>query len=133
MPSRLARPCRYQGCPNLTHDHSGYCLAHLKESRQAQDQARGSASERGCDSRWYKARKVYLGEHPLCVKCLDEGRVTMANCIDHIQPHRGDKRLFWDTSNWQALCTRHHSMKTTTEDGAFGNRAKAEAARTQQG
>jgi 5-methylcytosine-specific restriction protein A len=24
--------------------------------------------------------------------------------VDHIVPHRGDKKLFWDSSNWQALC-----------------------------
>ena len=36
--------------------------------------------------------------------------------VDHIIPHRGDQKLFWDKSNWQALCHRHHSMKTRRED-----------------
>jgi 5-methylcytosine-specific restriction endonuclease McrA len=29
--------------------------------------------------------------------------------VDHIIPHRGDDRLFWDRSNWQALCAHHHN------------------------
>ena len=36
--------------------------------------------------------------------------------VDHIKPHRGDLKLFWDRSNWQALCHRHHSMKTRAHD-----------------
>jgi 5-methylcytosine-specific restriction endonuclease McrA len=29
--------------------------------------------------------------------------------VDHIQPHRGDQRLFWDRRNWQPLCRTCHS------------------------
>ncbi|WP_396127368.1 HNH endonuclease [Edaphobacter acidisoli] len=39
---------------------------------------------------------------------------------DHIIPHRGDKKLFWDRSNWQPLCATCHSVKTAEEDGGFG-------------
>ena len=45
-----------------------------------------------------------------------EGRYVKATDVDHIVPHRGDKKLFWDESNWQALCHRHHSIKTRNED-----------------
>lgn len=39
------------------------------------------------------------------------GRVCneKAAIIDHIKPHRGDQTLFWDKTNWQALCSHHHS------------------------
>lgn len=30
--------------------------------------------------------------------------MTPARVVDHITPHRGDVALFWDESNWQALC-----------------------------
>jgi 5-methylcytosine-specific restriction endonuclease McrA len=30
-----------------------------------------------------------------------------ATIVDHIKPHRGDQNLFWDQTNWQALCRRH--------------------------
>ncbi len=36
--------------------------------------------------------------------------------VDHIKPHRGDKKLFWDRGNWQPLCEHHHNVKTMTED-----------------
>ena len=36
--------------------------------------------------------------------------------LDHIIPHRGDRRLFWDRNNWQALCKSCHDSKTMTED-----------------
>jgi 5-methylcytosine-specific restriction protein A len=44
-----------------------------------------------------------------------------AAVTDHIIPHRGDKRLFWDANNWQALCLSCHGAKTAREDGGFGN------------
>ncbi|MBM0211863.1 HNH endonuclease [Pseudomonas syringae group genomosp. 3] len=83
---------------------------------------RGTASQRGYNSRWQKARKGYFARHPLCVHCERVGRVTVATDLDHIIPHRGDQTLFWARTNWQGLCHSCHSAKTATEDGGFGNR-----------
>jgi 5-methylcytosine-specific restriction protein A len=47
--------------------------------------------------------------------CEAKGRVTAANVVDHIVDHRGDTKLFWDTSNWQPLCKPCHSEKTAAE------------------
>ena len=55
-------------------------------------------------------------ENPFCVKCYEEGHITMATVVDHIVPHRGDQKLFWDRGNWQPLCEHHHNVKTMTED-----------------
>jgi 5-methylcytosine-specific restriction protein A len=73
---------------------------------------RGNSGERGYDRRWRKARSRFLALNPLCAKCLAVGRTTAATVVDHVKPHRGDKALFWDTTNWQALCTPHHNQKT---------------------
>jgi 5-methylcytosine-specific restriction enzyme A len=35
--------------------------------------------------------------------------------VDHITPHKGDRQMFWDRSNWQSLCHRCHSRKTARE------------------
>jgi 5-methylcytosine-specific restriction protein A len=51
----------------------------------------------------------------LCVECLKENRLTPAEVVDHIKPHRGDPQLFWDVSNWQSLCVAHHNIKTAKE------------------
>lgn len=72
-------------------------------------------------TKWRKARVMFLDEHPLCVECRKEGRVSAATVVDHIQPHHGDYELFWSVDNWQALCATHHSSKTARRDGGYGN------------
>src|SRR5689334_15702372 len=80
------------------------------------DARRGSARERGYNTRWEKARKTYLMRNPLCVMCQKEGRVTPATVVDHIVPHKGDTALFWDTeNNWQPLCKPHHDRDKQRE------------------
>jgi 5-methylcytosine-specific restriction endonuclease McrA len=54
--------------------------------------------------------------HPLCEECLGHGVAMPATVVDHIVPHRGDPKLFWDRSNWQALCKRCHDRKTGKYD-----------------
>jgi 5-methylcytosine-specific restriction endonuclease McrA len=44
----------------------------------------------------------------MCVLCLAEGKLAPATVVDHVAPHKGDQRLFWDTANWQALCKPCH-------------------------
>ena len=73
---------------------------------------RGGADARGYDARWRRARKAFLQRHPLCAECMKEGKLTPATVVDHIVPHRGDPRLFWDEKNWQPLCKECHDRKT---------------------
>ena len=68
-----------------------------------------TSAQRGYGYKWQKAREGFLREHPLCVMCTAEGRVTAATVVDHVIPHRGDQSLFWRRSNWQSLCASHHS------------------------
>ena len=108
MPKRPKRPCRYPGCPNLC-ESGTYCPEHSAESP---DRLRGSATERGYVAKWRRARKRFLQRHPLCANCLSQGVLTPATVVDHIVPHRGDHRLFWDEQNWQPLCKACHDRKT---------------------
>jgi 5-methylcytosine-specific restriction protein A len=56
------------------------------------------------------------------MECKAAGRVTAATMVDHIIPHRGDQKLFWDSEhNWQSGCKLCHDRKTAREDGGFGN------------
>jgi len=75
-----------------------------------------TTSERGYGWEWQKARKHYLNQHPICVYCDREGRVSMATVVDHITPHKGDKRLFWDVNNWQPLCAPCHDVEKKMEE-----------------
>lgn len=109
-PRKLRKPCKHPGCPRLTEE--SYCsehkLIHVKD--------RANANRRGYDSKWRATRSRFLKVIPLCVRCKEEGRIVKATIVDHIKPHRGDKQLFWDEDNWQALCKRCHDKKTMTED-----------------
>ena len=120
------RPCRGPRCTHLTRGR--YCPtcapAQARAKHQAYDQTRGTATARGYDARWQKARAAYLARHPLCVECERQGRVTAATVVDHIVPHKGDQRLFWDQANWQSRCKPCHDTKTASEDGGFGNLPK---------
>ena len=83
---------------------------------------RESAAIRGYGRQWQQARLDFLALNPLCKICESQGIVKAAKVVDHITPHKGDARLFWDRSNWQPLCSSCHSRKTAAEDGGFGNR-----------
>ena len=89
-----------------------YCEFHVK--LHVNDRA--SAYERGYSSKWQSARKRFLANYPLCKECQIEGKLTQATVVDHIKPHRGDEKLFWDISNWQPLCKKCHDKKTRTKD-----------------
>lgn len=79
-----------------------------------------TAAERGYDHKWRKYREGFLFKNPLCVFCLKENRATAANIVDHIVPHNGDRILFWDTSNHQALCKHcHDSVKQKQEKSTY--------------
>lgn len=123
MPWKPARPCCHPGCTLLTYDR--FCPAHAEEYRKRVDQKRGTAAQRGYGSRWQKARIGFLKTHPLCECSECQGgkvRVMAATVVDHIQPHRGDQKLFWVKSNWMAMAKECHDRKTARDDGGFGNR-----------
>jgi len=88
------------------------CQRATDRARNARhDRRRPSARERGYNHEWRAARVDFLARHPRCAMCGNP-----ANTVDHIIPHRGDDRLFWDRTNWQALCARcHNSHKQRQE------------------
>lgn len=90
----------------------------------AHDRQRPSASKRGYDAAWKKLRRLILAAEPLCRMCKAEGRITLAQVVDHIVPIAQAPELRLDQSNCQPLCHHHHNVKTSTEDGGFGRRAK---------
>jgi 5-methylcytosine-specific restriction protein A len=67
--------------------------------------------------------KAYLRAHPLAVDYFGshDSVVMLAEVVDHIIPHRGDMKLFWDPTNWQGLTKVDHDRKTALEDGGFGH------------
>ena len=110
MPSRPLRPCSYPGCPELV--KAGYCDAH----KRTQPDYHIPEHQRMYNSaRWKRMRKAQLTREPWCKGCLEQGVCTVATDVDHITPHRGSERLFYDAENLQSLCRSCHSRKTAEE------------------
>ena len=114
MPSFPRRGCRATGCPKMAEPGQQFCKEHTP-IRIDYGHSK-SANERGYTYKWQKASRAYLRAHPLCAECQRNGRYVTATVVDHITPHRGDSKLFWDESNWQPLCKNCHDYKTGTED-----------------
>lgn len=64
------------------------------------------------DYRWSQYSEEYRRRHPYCVLCQAEGIVTSSAEVDHIKPFRGNRALFDDVANHQALCHDCHTAKT---------------------
>jgi len=61
--------------------------------------------------KWRKFAHQIRKDNPLCKICLDEGRTTPSQMVDHIKEiNRGGSE--WDISNLQALCKKCHAKKT---------------------
>lgn len=124
MPNAPPKPCKQPGCRALT-TSGAYCESHKKQKQKQVDAERGSSSQRGYGYRWQKVSKAFLAAHPLC-QCPEckEGELQLfpSQVVDHIIPHGGDMKLFWDSSNWQAMYKPHHDKKTAKEDGGFRGR-----------
>lgn len=114
MPWKAKHPCAHPGCGELVEAGQKYCEKHKALHKEETRPAAG----RGYNARWGRFRKWYLASHPFCVMCMQEDppRYTKATVIDHIIPFRGDEKLQYDLDNLQALCKKHHDMKTGRYD-----------------
>jgi 5-methylcytosine-specific restriction protein A len=84
--------------------------------------SRSKYSQWYAEKRWRAIRAAFLAENPLCVMCEAQGKAAPATICDHIEPHKGDRALFW-SGPFQALCKYHHDVKTIMEDGGLNSGA----------
>lgn len=113
VPTAPLRVCSFAGCAERV--PKGRCAAHQRQQRALERRHYAGTPGVNYGRKWRKARERYIAEHPLCVDCITDGKVTPTDVIDHIQPHEGNAALFWDETNWQSLCFAHHSIKTARE------------------
>jgi len=65
---------------------------------------------------WRAMRLHQLFRFPICLYCAELGIIKAATVADHIKPHRGNKKLFYDPENLQSLCKKcHDSIKAREE------------------
>lgn len=95
----------------------------IRTKRAKRVDHRPHSAARGYTEAWKRASKAWLMEQ------FSKGNVYCGECgkpltgerrdihVDHIVDHKGDQQRFWDESNWQALHSRCHSVKTARENG----------------
>jgi 5-methylcytosine-specific restriction protein A len=110
MPTRPARIC---SCGKRV--PSGI-LCECQKARAAErkarfDATRPSARERGYTSKWEKERAAFLALFRTCARCGQPATV-----VNHKIPHKGDRKLFWSRSNWEAVCTPCHNGPIQSEE-----------------
>lgn len=102
--------CSFLGCRDVKVINSGYCELHGgKRSENHYKNLRLYKS-----TAWKKARIAQLSKEPLCAACLLDNKVTQAQHIDHVIPHRRDNTKF-NLNLLQSLCASHHTQKTQLE------------------
>lgn len=81
-------------------------------------------------ARWVELRALVLSVRPLCVRCMHEGRETLATEVHHISPVEDGataedrRRLMFDVTNLQPLCHSCH-VAVHVELGRGGKRGTA--------
>ena len=106
MPYKPKRPCSYPGCPKLTHGR--FCEEHQKEeNRRYERYGRDKETKKRYKGAWPLIRKKYAEAHPVCERCLAEGRLTPVEHVHHIKPlSEGGTH---DADNLMSLCQSCHS------------------------
>lgn len=108
MPTRPKRPCRMTGCPNLADDGELYCSAHKKTAGYEYNHYRRDPEAKKRYGRaWKRIRDRYAAAHPLCERCLKEGRYSPMKEVHHILPiSQGGDHC---ESNLMSLCQSCHT------------------------
>lgn len=119
MPTHAPTPCRSPYCPSVAVSR-GYCMQHAQtKSVVRAPEQRGNSAQRGYGSQWRAYALRYLARHQTCRQCDEQGRASLAQCVDHIEPcgNLGVAHpLFWIESNHQPLCRRCHAAKTKRDE-----------------
>lgn len=106
MPHKPKKPCAFPGCPNLTDET--YCEKHKSQAANSYNKYQRSPDHNKKYGReWKRIRARYVKAHPLCERCLAEGRLTPVEEVHHILPvNRGGSNA---ESNLMILCRSCHN------------------------
>lgn len=106
MPHAFKKPCAYPGCPKLTDEK--YCEDHKKNVMQQYDKFnREHNKNKKYGNNWRRIRALYIKQHPLCERCLQEGRITPVEEVHHILPvKQGGSNSF---TNLMSVCKSCHT------------------------
>jgi 5-methylcytosine-specific restriction protein A len=111
----MTRACLVYACglPVVT---KGRCARHSKQV----DEQRSVGSDRQAgralyrSPQWRTTRAAVLTLHPFCecAECVAGNLPVRASVVHHRRPHGGDRALFFDMQNLQALAKACHDSMT---------------------
>jgi len=109
--------CLTLGCNNQRAKISSHCIEHGGKDVY---KAKTSDERREFNSMysqpfWKRFRAAHLSRQPLCQACKSEGRISMANHVDHLFSWSSINREAFFRNIFQSLCIEHHSHKTALE------------------
>ena len=106
MPHKPLKPCGYPGCPNLC--EGSYCNKHKGlVAKEYNKYSRSPDHNKKYGRAWKNIRDRYAKAHPLCERCLSEGRITPMEEVHHIVPvNRGGGN---EDSNLMSVCKSCHN------------------------
>lgn len=97
-------------------------MPRLRTYRQGLGTLDASARERKAfynGKRWVELRRLVLLKHPLCKRCLAEGRVVEATVVHHVIERLERPDLAYDVDNLESVCgtchTAHHARKRSKQ------------------
>lgn len=64
---------------------------------------------------WLARRHTQLRHHPLCKRCLEQGRIVAATVVHHTTPHKGDYTLFMQGEVASSCKPCHDSIEQSIE------------------
>ena len=103
---RASKICSTPGCPEIV--DRGRCPTCTARA----DHRRGTARQRGYDTRWEAKRAEHLATHPFCQR---PGCFTWATDVNHLDGLGPKGPHGFDDTNLEALCHSHHSQHTASE------------------
>jgi 5-methylcytosine-specific restriction protein A len=109
MPHRPLHPCASPGCRELVARR--FCEAHAKRATQDLDARRGTATDRGYNATWSRARSMKLSNTPLCERCEAQGLVVRAVLVHHKDRNPRNNQA----SNHESLCSACHDAEHANE------------------
>lgn len=109
MPQRPLHPCASPGCAELVSRR--FCEAHAKRAAQDLDARRGTATERGYNATWSRARAMKLANNPLCERCEARGVLERAVLVHHKDRNPRNNQA----SNHESLCSACHDAEHANE------------------
>jgi len=106
MPKRPKRPCSYPACPKLTDGQ--YCEDHVAVARRQYNKyERAPDINKKYGRAWKRIRDRHAAQHPLCERCLEEGRLVPMEEVHHKVPvSKGGTHA---RDNLMSLCRSCHN------------------------